>query len=220
MIAENRDMQERVADKIKTTFVEWEQHLMNDKAPSMYFRALLDEDMFPREYPFSMVSDLKQVQQQPDHHPEGDVLEHTLQVVDLAASLKHESQDPRALMWAALLHDLGKKTTTKMRNGRITAYDHDKEGEKLARDFLRQCTDEEAFIRRVCSLVRWHMQVMFVAHKLPFADIRGMLRSVQPHEISLLAYCDRLGRGKLPPRTIEKEKRNIETFLARCAAEA
>jgi len=193
--------------------------LLNDEAPSMYFRALFDSGSFPRQLPFSMIAELKDVPQQPDHHPEGDVLEHTLQVVDLAATRKQESRDPRAFMWAALLHDLGKKTMTKIRSGRITAYDHDKEGAKLAREFLRQCTDDEGFIRRVCALVRWHMQVMFVAHKLPFADIRGLLRSVPPQEISLLAWCDRLGRGALSLKAVEKERRNIEAFLARCAAE-
>ena len=103
-------------------------------------------------------------------------------------------------MAAALLHDLGKIPTTKLRHGRLTAYDHDKAGEKLAREFLRCCTDDEGFLARVCALVRWHMQVMFVAHNLPFADIRGMLHSVSPHEIALLAYCDRLGRGPVAPK--------------------
>lgn len=168
------------------------------------------------EYPFSLIADLKRIPQQPEHHPEGDVFNHTMQVTDLAATVKHESEDARAFMWAALLHDLGKIPTTKLRKGKITSYDHDKEGEKLARDFLQRCTDEEEFISRVCALVRWHMQVLFVANNLPFADLRGMLRDVNPHEIALLAYCDRLGRGLLSHESVEREQKSIKLFLKKC----
>jgi putative nucleotidyltransferase with HDIG domain len=199
-------------------FEEFETHLMYDSVPSVYFRQLLAEGRFPKEYPFSMIADLKRIPQQKEHHPEGDVLEHTLQVTDIAAARRHESEEPRAFMWAALLHDLGKIPTTRLRNGRITAYDHDREGEKLARLFLRLCTDDEALTARVCALVRWHMQVLFVAHRLPFADIGAMLRSVSPGEIALLAYCDRLGRGKLPPKAVEEEKENIRLFMENCTA--
>ena len=167
------------------------------------------------DYPFSLIADLKRIPQQPEHHPEGDVFNHTMQVTDLAATVKHESEDARAFMWAALLHDLGKIPTTKLRKGKITSYDHDKEGEKLARDFLQRCTDEEEFISRVCALVRWHMQVLFVANNLPFADLHGMLRDVKPNEIALLAYCDRLGRGKLSREKVEKEQKSIQSFLDR-----
>jgi len=215
-LANNKGMSEIEVRNPREIWGEWEAHLLNDEAPSIFFRALFDRDKFPRHYPFQLIADLKRVPQQPDHHPEGDVFEHTMQVVDIAASLRRESKDPRVLMAAALLHDLGKIPTTKLRHGRLTAYDHDKEGEKLAREFLRCCTDEEDFTEQVCALVRWHMQVMFVAHSLPFADIHSMLRKVSPHEIALLAFSDRLGRGPLSPTAIEKEKKNIKMFLARC----
>lgn len=202
----------------KARFDEFESHLLLDKVPSEYFEALLNQGRFPVEYPFTMIADLKQVPQQREHHPEGDVFNHTMQVTDLAATVKQQSEDPRAFMWAALLHDLGKIPTTKLRNGKITSYDHDKEGEKLARDFLQRCTDNEDLIARVCALVRWHMQVLFIVNNLPFANLRDMLHSVKPNEIALLAYCDRLGRGKLTAEKVEKEKRSIEKFLARCDA--
>jgi uncharacterized domain HDIG len=116
-------------------FDEFEAHLLGDEKPSEYFTALINEGNFPAEYPFSMIPALKRIPQQKEHHPEGDVFNHTMQVTDIAASVKRESKDPRAFMWAALLHDLGKIPTTKIRKGKITAYDHDKEGEKLARGF-------------------------------------------------------------------------------------
>jgi len=69
----------------------------------------------------------------------------------------------------------------------------------------------------VCALVRWHMQVLFVAHHLPFAELPAMLRSVDPNEIALLVFCDRLGRGEKILKDIEKEEKNIGMFLSRCA---
>jgi HD superfamily phosphodiesterase len=59
---------------------------------------------------------LKRVEQQPDHHPEGNVWEHILLVVDLAAEGRHLSEDPRVFMWSALLHDLGKIAGIQMKN--------------------------------------------------------------------------------------------------------
>jgi putative nucleotidyltransferase with HDIG domain len=150
--------------------------------------------------------------------PKATFFNHTMQVTDLAAGVKHRSADARAFMWAALLHDLGKLTTTKLRRGRITSYDHDVAGEKLAREFLQKCACDEALVTHVCALVRWHMQVMFISKNMPFADMPSMLASVDPGEVALLAYCDRLGRGKLSEKRIAQEKKDIETFLEKCAA--
>ncbi len=189
---------------------------MKDVKPSDYFNDLLSNGGFPAGFPFKLLTDLIDVPQSPVHHPEGNVWNHTMLVVDNAAARKQLSRDPRALMWGALLHDLGKITTTKLRKGRITAYEHDVAGEKLARDFLRACTGDEEFIKRVCALVRWHMQVLYVTRHLPFSDLRRMERETDADEVALLSFCDRLGRGALTEQTIEDELKNIEYFLHKC----
>jgi tRNA nucleotidyltransferase (CCA-adding enzyme) len=218
LFANNTDMTTDATRKEPNIwFSEFEAHLLRDEKPSVYFTSLINEGGFPDEYPFSMILELKRIQQQKEHHPEGDVFNHTMQVTDIASTVKHKSKDPREFMWAALLHDLGKIPATKLRKGKITAYDHDKEGEKLARSFLQHCTEDETFISRVCALVRWHMQVLFVAHNMPFADLPAMLRSVDANEIALLTLCDRLGRGEKTQKAIETENKNIDLFLARCA---
>src|SRR5262249_56245702 len=48
---------------------------------------------------------LENVQQAPQHHPEGDVLYHTLQVFELARDEKPYDEE---FLLAALLHDVGK----------------------------------------------------------------------------------------------------------------
>ena len=119
-------------------------------------------------------------------------------------------------MWAALLHDLGKASSTRMRKGRITSYDHDKLGEKLAEKFLKEFTTDEEFIRRVGKLVRWHMQILFVVKGLPFADIKKMSAEVSIQEVALLGLCDRLGRGNMTrDKKLDVEK-SIARFLEEC----
>jgi len=171
---------------------EFEEHLLNDEKPSIYFRQLADSRLFSDTYPF------------------------TLLVVDLAAERRYLSEDPRVFMWSALLHDLGKAHTTKVRRGKITAYDHDKHGAILAADFLKEFTDDEEFIKRVSQMVRWHMQVLFVVKKLPFADIDKMVTEVSLGEIALLSLCDRLGRGDMNEKTKQEEIENIKYFLQKC----
>ena len=105
-------------------------------------------------------------------------------VVDNAAKARDKSSHPQVLMWGALLHDIGKAPTTKIRNGRITSYDHDKVGEELSKEFLSQFTNDMDFIDSVSKLVRWHMQLLFVTKKLPFADIKSMLKDVPVNEIA------------------------------------
>ncbi|MEM5768985.1 MAG: HDIG domain-containing metalloprotein [Bacillota bacterium] len=194
-------------------FHEFETHLMGDEKPSQYFDGLLNAGSFPDAFPFSMLSDLVGVEQSPAHHPEGDVWRHTMLVTDNAALLKSQSKAPRELMWAALLHDVGKKETTKRRGGRITAYDHDKAGRALAERFIRECGQNETFARKVGALVRWHMQALYAARHLPYFNPRGMRAETDLDEVALLCLCDRLGRGPVTAQGLEKERREIETFI-------
>lgn len=198
----------------KKIFIEFEKHLIEDDKPSVYFNRLLKEsDIFYKEYPFTMIGDLVKTEQNLVHHPEGNVWNHTMMVVDNAADRKNQTDNPRELMWAALLHDIGKAPTTKLKKGRLVSYDHDKVGQKLAIDFLKEFTDDEEFIKNVSILVRWHMQILFVVKNLPFAEINKMTDEISPEEIALLGICDRLGRGKMNEEKEKEEEENIKIFL-------
>ena len=201
---------------MENKFEEFEQHLLNDEKPSIYFRRFTNSKLFLETYPFTMLGALKNIEQSPTHHPEGNVWEHTLLVVDLAAEGRHLSDDPRVFMWSALLHDLGKAHTTKVRKGRITAYDHDKYGALLAAGFLKEFTNDEKFIKKVAHMVRWHMQALFVTKKLPFADIDTMVTEVSLGEIALLSLCDRLGRGNITEKIRQDEMEKINYFVQEC----
>jgi putative nucleotidyltransferase with HDIG domain len=193
-------------------FREIEKHLEEDAAPSRYFESISELPWFSLP-PFNVLADLKKAKQHPKFHPEGNVWNHTMLVLDEAASVRTKSRDPKAFMWAALLHDIGKPGTTKVRRGKITSYDHDKLGAKLVTEFFNEFPREDDLAERVASLVRWHMQLLFVVKGLPFADIRSMREQADINEVALLSLCDRMGRtGAERPR----EEENIKIFLQKC----
>ncbi len=196
----------------KMLFQDLEYHLLNDQMPSKYLNSIRSQREF-RMHPFNMLYELQNTKQSPQYHPEGSVWNHTLMVVDEGAKLKNKNRDVPAFMWAALLHDIGKAVTTKVRRGKITSYDHDKVGARLSRDFLREFTHNNGFIDKVYYLIRYHMQILFVVNNLPFADIKGMKEHTDIYEVALLGLCDRLGR--IGHNEIE-EKKNIELFVEKC----
>jgi len=199
------------------TFMEFDNHLMKDDKPSNYFSELRKTGILQVKYPYTLLGDLMEVPQSPEHHPEGSVWNHTMLVLDNAGERKHLSQNPKVFMWSALLHDLGKASTTKLRKGKITSYDHDKWGERLSVKFLKEFSSDDGFINQVAKMVRWHMQILFVVKGLPFADIGRMASEVSIEEVALLGLCDRLGRGDMTVNKKKEEERNINTFLEKCS---
>ncbi|MGE4549523.1 MAG: HDIG domain-containing metalloprotein [Intestinibacillus sp.] len=197
---------------LQKAFLETEECILSGEKPSQGLQVLAEQPWFGA-FPFSMLLEQQKTEQSPVHHPEGNVWVHTLLVVDEAAKRKQYSTDPREFMWAALLHDIGKPQTTKVRKGRITAYDHDRKGAELAHAFLSALTGEEDFIKRVVWLVRYHMQILYVAKSLPFMDIEGMKAHTDIRDVALLGYCDRLGRTGVDAAA---ERRAVTVFLQKC----
>ncbi|MEA4842016.1 MAG: HDIG domain-containing protein [[Clostridium] symbiosum] len=196
----------------KQLYTELTKHLVEDAKPSEYLNRISHSGGF-NAFPFSMLKALEKVPQSPVHHPEGCVWNHVCLVVDQAALVRQKSHAPTAFMWAALLHDIGKAKTTRMRRGKITAYDHDTVGAELCIEFLSHLTEDEAFIKMVSMLVKYHMHTLYILKSLPFANIQGMNAETKIEEIALLGFCDRMGRlGS----NIEEEQKNYQEFLMKC----
>lgn len=197
---------------LKDIYIDINNHLLNDEKPSVFLNEISGNPLFLQS-PFSMLNDLKKTEQSLLHHPEGNVWNHTMLVVDEAAKVKTRSKNAAVFMWAALLHDIGKPSTTKTRNGKITSYDHDKVGAKMSKDFLLSFIDDDSFIDEVSQLIRYHMQLLFVVNDMPFADIMGMKRNTDINEVALLGLCDRIGRANCDRI---KEEINIDLFINKC----
>lgn len=196
-------------------FAEVDRHLLEDEAPSAFLSRLPEKPWFAA-HPFSMLARLRSTPQSPLHHPEGSAWNHTLLVVDAAAGRKEKSRHPQAFLWAALLHDIGKPDTTKLRRGKLTSYCHETRGAVLARRFLEELGCGAELTDRVVSLVKWHMQPLFVIKGLPFADIPAMRREADVNEVALLGLCDRLGRLGADEQA---ELRNCRRFLRLVSAD-
>jgi putative nucleotidyltransferase with HDIG domain len=196
-------------------FLEIEQHLLHDKEPSKYLNEILNMG-YLEGYPYTMISSLKNIGQSEKYHPEGNVWNHTMLVIDEAAQRKDKSKDLRVFMWAALLHDIGKTPTTKLRKGRITAYGHEKEGSRMTVEFLKNFSEDSDFIKSVALLVRWHMEPLFSEKALPFSNIKDMLEQVSLDELVLLSLCDRLGRGDMDDERKAEEEKGIHDFVRKC----
>jgi putative nucleotidyltransferase with HDIG domain len=190
---------------------EIEKHLLDDKKPSDFLNELKEKNLLD-EFPFKKIKNLEDIQQSAKHHPEGNVWVHTMMVVDEGAKLRDKVKDKRVFMWCLLLHDLGKVTTTKLRRGRWTSYDHDKVGEEEGREFLRHFTDDEEFISKVSKLIRYHMHLLYIMNKMPYADIKGMETYTDVYDLSMVFLSDRLGRGGLTNEDIEEVREQVKKF--------
>lgn len=100
-------------------------------------------------------------EQDPVHHPEGDVWHHTMMVIDAAAKRKRKASNAEFFMLAALCHDFGKPDTTVNENGHIHAYGHEKAGVPLAKNFLKRIGATEDAIEYVTEMVQHHMDLHF-----------------------------------------------------------
>lgn len=193
-------------------FGQIEYHLLHDESPSDYLNQVSMEPWFS-EYPFSMLLRMKETPQSKRYHPEGSVWKHTMMVVDEAAKRKQESKSEKTLMWAALLHDIGKPVVTKIKKEKITAYNHDSEGEQLAVDFLSCFSSDAIWIQSVAKLVRYHMHVMYITEGLPFGNAGKMKQETDSSEVALLGLCDRIGRGNSDPEYEQKVIRKFKNML-------
>ena len=133
-------------------FEEMAKILLKPKRPSIAFE-FLRETRLLRFFP--ELEAMINVEQDPDWHPEGDVYLHTLMVIDEAASLR-KVDDDLALMYGALLHDVGKPGTTSQ-GSRIRSYGHDFEGAGIAKRFLTRLKAPSRLVTQVGALVRHHL---------------------------------------------------------------
>lgn len=96
---------------------------------------------------------LEKTPQPPEYHAEGDVAVHTRLTIEACPP----GCDPD-LLWAAMLHDIGKPVTTATReDGRIIAHGHTKAGAVLAEAILQRLGMESLRREQIVWLVHQHM---------------------------------------------------------------
>ena len=114
---------------------------------------------------------LKECEQNPKWHKEGNAWNHTKMVCAEATKVARDEYfdegDRLVFLASALFHDIGKGVTTKIgKDGNWHSYGHEFEGEKMTRLLL---WNEDIWEREhICSLVRYHMEIEFVAERENF----------------------------------------------------
>jgi len=98
------------------------------------------------------VAAMRGVEQSPNHHPEGDVLIHTILLFRYLQSPSPE------LAFGALLHDVGKPVTFERGPDRIRFPMHDKIGADMAGEICRRLRFSNDSTERVVELVANHMR--------------------------------------------------------------
>jgi poly(A) polymerase len=136
------------------------------------------------------VESLRGVAQSPDYHPEGDVLEHTLLLLEQLAPGVSES-----LALGALLHDVAKPACAEERNGRKTFYGHCEKGAEMAAEICHRLRRSREVRERVVYLVRNHLRLV-QAPEMRLATLKRMLREEGFAELLELAHLDALASNR------------------------
>lgn len=180
-------------------FEEMSKALLKAKKPSVFFEELRRMNHLKEFFP--EVEAMIGVEQNPKFHPEGDVFEHTMLVIDQAAILRERAEEPLAFMISALLHDIGKIVATKVdETGRISSPGHEVQGLDLIEKQLRRLTNHQKLIAYVINQAQMHMRPnMLAAHNSAKKKSRAMFDlSVCPNDLILLSRADASGKMDKP----------------------
>ena len=196
---------------------ELEKALLQSERPSVFFETLREMNQLHDWFPEA--ESLIGVEQSPVHHPEGDVWNHTMLVLDQAAGLSGGAkyaggtavpQSELGFMLAALCHDFGKTVTTAAgEDGRIHALGHETAGLESADRFIRRLTTNRKLREYVLNMTELHMKPNILAGAGAKVKSSNKLfdQSVDPEGLILLARADSMGK---PESSINDE---YESYL-------
>jgi poly(A) polymerase len=139
--------------------------------PGDALRLMLDLGLLQQFLP--EVADLVGIEQPEEFHPEGDVFEHTVQM------LNRMEERNRVLAWSVLLHDIGKKPTAELTtepdgSKRWRFNQHAPIGAKMAKDILQRLKFPNREIDAIVHCVKNHMNFMNV-QKMRKAKLRRFI---------------------------------------------
>jgi poly(A) polymerase len=120
------------------------------------------------------VDKMRGVEQPPRFHPEGDVWQHSLIMMDILSKETAPHTNP-ILAWATLLHDVGKPLTRSQDDRGIHFYGHTQIGESVASDILNRLRFSRAQRETILNLIHQHMVFMNVQKMRP-ARLKRFLR--------------------------------------------
>ena len=212
---------------VERVWGEWDKWATKAVKPSLGL-VVLKQTGWLRHFP--EIAALDGVPQEPEWHPEGDVLTHTNHCLDalvgLASWRDGVPATRRRLSFSVLAHDFGKATTTKQaeRRGRLrwVSPEHEAAGGPLAGSFLQRLGAPLELIDHVRPLVMNHL--LHHDQQPAFRDttVRRLARKITPatlDELLAVMESDHLGRPPLVPRETVQRINQLRTAAHRLALE-
>ena len=147
---------------------------------------------------------MRGVQQSPDYHPEGDVWQHTLLLLQ-----QLPAGAPETLALGALLHDVAKPQCAGRRGERITFYGHPAIGADLAVAICQRLRRSRTTWERVDYLVRHHLRLT-QAPEMRLATLKKMLAEEGFEELCRVARLDALASSRDLRYVLFCERRRAE----------
>jgi poly(A) polymerase len=167
---------ERVRDELTRMLTEGHGHRA--------FLILDETGLLPEVLP--EIAKMKGVEQPPEFHPEGDVFQHTLLLLD---NLPHPC--PPTLAWGALLHDVGKPATFRVGPDRIRFDNHVEVAVKIAEAICKRLRFSNDDTTRILALVDNHMRFGHVS-RMKESTLKRFMRLPAFHEHLALHRADSL----------------------------
>lgn len=212
---------------VERVWGEWDKWATKAVKPSAGLAVLKQTDWL-RHFP--EIATLDGVRQEPEWHPEGDVLVHTGHCLDALVGLPawREGAPPRRrrLSLSVLAHDFGKATTTKQaeKRGRLrwVSPEHEAAGGPLAESFLQRIGAPLDLIESIRPLVVNHL--LHHDQQPAFRDttVRRLARKISPatlDELLAVMESDHLGRPPLVPAETVLRINMLRTAAQRLALE-
>lgn len=181
---------------------EIEKLLLRAQRPSDGFNHLRDLGALYQLFP--EITDLIDVPQDPEWHPEGEVFTHTMLTLDRARELIDDLPYAKqvTVMVAALAHDFGKPATTEFIEGRWRSRGHEEAGVAPTESFLERLNlhslDGYDVRSQVTALVRDHLKPGELYKKrdeVGDGAFRRLARKCEPDLLYRVARADSLGRN-------------------------
>ena len=166
------------------------------------FELLAETGLLPVVLP--EVDRMRGVQQSPDYHPEGDVWQHTLSLLQ-----QLPAGGPETLALGALLHDVAKPQCAGRKGERITFYGHPALGADLAVAICQRLRRSRTTWERVDYLVRHHLRLT-QAPEMRLATLKKMLAEEGFEELCRLARLDALASNRDLRYVLFCERRRAE----------
>lgn len=168
--------------------------LLKAEEPSIFFEVLRQMDQLDIWFP--ELKALIGIPQNPTYHAEGDVWNHTMQVLDEGAKLRRRTAQPLWFMLSCLTHDFGKAVCTEEINGVLHAYEHEVKGLPLVEAFLNRLTSETKLTEYVLNMTELHMKPNTVAGARSSIKTTNRMfdRAIDPEGLLCIALADDRGR--------------------------